>query len=102
MPVLRVVVRSPDDVGESEDLLCDRPNSVVAVSVRRPPEGGDLSVVGVGEDLHRPSELGDDALVGEGRHVRVRPGVDGKVLAGDVSRLEEDVRVAWKKRDYKQ
>lgn len=117
MPVLAVVVRSPDHVRQAEhlqginearlifarprsdwrsctDLLGDGSNSVVAVSVRGPPEGGDLAVVRVGEDLHRPSELGDDSLVGEGRHVRVRPRVNSKVLAGDVASLEEDVGVA--------
>lgn len=68
-PVGAVPTDLPGDRLQPEDLLSDHSDSVVGVSERRPPEGGDSAVVQVRDDLGGPSELGNDLLVGQRGHV---------------------------------
>jgi len=95
-PVLTIL--APRDSPQAEDLLCDRPDPVVGVAIRRAVAAGYQTARAVGDDLDRPSQLAHHLLVAERREVRVGPGVDGyMILVGaegcqELGRVLEDVR----------
>lgn len=61
----------PHDGCQAKNLLCDRGNPGVGVTVRRSPETRETSASRIVDDLHRPCKLSQNLLVRQGRHVRV-------------------------------
>ena len=77
-PVCRIAV--PNYRCEAEYFRGDGANSVVGVSIRRPPVARNTSPSRVVNDLQCPANLSNDLFVGEGCHVRVGPCVDTNVV----------------------
>lgn len=86
-PVVRISV--PDDTLESKHFLGNHSNTVVSVSVRRSPKVGNSAAISIIDDLHRPTQLGNDLLVRLGRHMRMRPSVDGDLVVHRDGSLEK-------------
>lgn len=86
----------PNNSSQAED-LSDGPNTVVRVTIGRPPVLGQTSIGRIVDDLHRPAELTEQLLVGESGHVRMGPRMHGDVtlefLVGpqELRRVVQDV-----------
>lgn len=78
---------SPDDRGHAHSHR-DGTDTVVDVTIRR-THGVGRNTGDLTDSLASPAELSNDLLVGEGRERRVRPGVDGKLMASHVLGLED-------------
>ena len=83
------VLLVPDDGGKTKDFLSNSSDTVVRVTVWRPPVLGQTSAGRVVDDLHRPSELAEEFLVGLGGHVWVSPCVHGNVALEFLESPEE-------------
>ena len=90
-PVCRIAI--PNHGCETEHLRGDGTNSVVGVTIRRPPVARNTPPSGIMNDLQRPTNLSNDLFVGEGCHVRVRPGVYTNVVLELLECPKEKLRV---------
>lgn len=83
------VLLVPDDGGKTKDFLSNSPDTVVRVTVWRPPVLGQTSAGRVVDDLHCPSKLAEEFLVSLGSHVWVSPCVHGDIALEFLESPEE-------------
>ena len=83
----------PDYGLESEDVLRNRVNPIIRITVWRSPVLRYPATRRIVNDPHRVAKLAKDLLVGERCHVRMRPRVHSDVVLEVLERLSELLRV---------